>query len=124
MKRQIGKKAVHLHFTLQKELCSLCPIGDIAKLCDLREFRRSRPTEQTQPLIRDGKKNIVRLQNTEIKNIGEIIDVRILVMKKMPLVLIIPPSAPARLGIHRTIGRKQNNNDLRFLILCKNIIHW
>jgi len=71
-------------------------IGDIAKLCDLREFRRSRPTEQTQPLIRNGEKNIVRLQNTEIKNIGEIIDVRILVMKKMPLVLIIPPRAPAR----------------------------
>ena len=45
-------------------------------------------------------------------------------MKKMPLVLIIPPRAPARLGIHRTIGWKQNDNDLRFLILCKNIIHW
>ena len=44
-------------------------------------------------------------------------------MKKMPLILIVFPRAPARLGIHRTIGRKQNDNDLRFLILCKSIIH-
>ena len=123
MKCQVREKILHRRFPMDKKFCALCPVCNIAKLCDLCELCRVGSVERAQPFVGKAQKDIIGAQNPQIKHIGKVIDIRIVIVKEMPIALFVFAHVLPRRKIRCTVARKKYNDRLRFVICCEHIIN-
>ena len=108
---------------MKEKFCPRNSIIYIAKLSYLNKFMHECSTQWSKGFIGKCKKNIIRLNNAQIHNIGEIIDIHVTVMKEMPIMLFIAPHSSSHRMIHSAVAWKKHNNRLHIFIRHKNIIY-
>ena len=107
---------------MNKELHPLCPIWEVTKLCKFGKFARMCTAEWTKGFVRGRQKDIVGRKNTQIVSIGKVIDIGIVLMKRLPIVHITPPHRILCGNVCCLVGWDKYDDGLHRRICSKHII--